>query len=739
MLLKREKNRFGVPRAAAQEDDRRSLGQLAKIIGAELPEELDPETVYTQVLTQCEYVKPGAVLIDAGWFRSERVIPEAIKRGAAAVFCTPENKKHYPQKQVIPMENPLLGVQRYESWKLEKLNLRCITITGSVGKTTTTGLIRTVMQENFRTFCGHSMANSHGAILRNVQRLTPEYDYWVQEVGGVQPGYVESSACVLRPDVAVLTNIGESHLNTYFTREGIFHDKSSLERCGGPEAVVVIDYDDEMLRGARYTHRVITCSRKSEEADYYARDVRITPEGTVFTLVCAEGAYPVRLQLYGAYNAVNALFAAAVGRHYGVPMEKIVHALGQYRPDGMRQNFMNIGGYHLMVDVFNAEPKTVLGSAQTLTDMVGQKGRKIFITGHIDKLGEESAQMHARLGHELAALAPRLDEIVFFAGDSRYTCQAMQEDGCRNVRFFSSRDELDEWMRQNIRREDLVFCKSGQFEAALAKSIDHVFGTCFQNEQQYNEGTLVEQDGFRIRLRQDNIGEIEGYSGEERELVLPQYCGETPILRIRPFAFSGSGITSVVIPEGIQYIGQEAFYQCKELTRVLLPQSLRYIGKNVFNYNRSLTEIDIPDQVIHIDRHAFFDCRQLLRIRVPDSVGFLGADVFGHSYGGPIHGRRFLVGSSAYVRAYLRENNPDAALSEQQTMSGEERERLRRALQQQLDGEVRIDAHALLERACAQAGGQLPAEESRRQCERWLRSLHAGIDEDGKLRLIIGK
>ena len=94
--------------------------------------------------------------------------------------------------------------------------------------------------------------------------------------------------------------------------------------------------------------------------------------------------------------------------------------------------------------------------------------------------------------------------------------------------------------------------------------------------------------------------------------------------------------------------------------------------------------------------------------------------------------------NQAGILFYLWENNPDAALSEQQTMSGEERERLRRALQQ-LDGEVRIDAHALLARACAQAGGQLPAEESRLQCERWLRSLRAGIDEDGKVRLIVGK
>lgn len=95
--------------------------------------------------------------------------------------------------------------------------------------------------------------------------------------------------------------------------------------------------------------------------------------------------------------------------------------------------------------------------------------------------------------------------------------------------------------------------------------------------------------------------------------------------------------------------------------------------------------------------------------------------------------------NQAGIRFYLWQNNPDAALSERQTMSGEERERLRRALQQQLDGEVRIDAHALLERACAQAGGKLPAEESRLQCERWLRSLRAGIDEDGKVRLIVGK
>ena len=493
-----------------------TLGKLAEVIGAQLPPEIDPSAPCQRVLTQSMYVKPGEAVISAGWYCHSRIIPEALSKGAAVVFCPAQVKKDYPDQRVVAVEDPMECVLRFERWRAEGCHAKRIAITGSVGKTTTTGLINAIIAKSFPTLTHHTMSNSHGAILRNVQRLQPSHEYWVQEVGGVQPGYVESSARFLCPDAVVLTNIGESHLNLYLTKEGILEDKGSLERYARPGAVVIINSDDEILRNARFSHTVITCSLSDPKADYHAEDVHMELDGLHFTVVCKDGRCPVHLNLYGSYNVYNALSAVAVGRWAGVPLEKIARLMEDYRPDGMRQNMIHVGGYNLYIDAFNAEPKTVLGAAETLAQMpVTGAGRRIFVTGHIDKLGEESAAMHEALGRKLAKLD--LDQILLFAGDSKSTYAGILAEGGTNAILMESRDQLDDWLRQNVTREDVVFFKSGQFEAALAKTVDHVFGTCFQNEEQFNEGTLVESDGFKFRLRMDQIAEVHDFMRAQLE------------------------------------------------------------------------------------------------------------------------------------------------------------------------------------------------------------------------------
>ena len=284
-----------------------TLGTIAEVIGAVLPEGMDPNRSCRRVLTQSVYATGDDVVISAGWYPHSQIIPEALEKNVIAVFCDPEIKKDYPQDNVITVEDPKACVTCFERWRAEPCHAKRIAITGSVGKTTTTSLINAIMTNSYRTFTHHTLANSHGAILRNVQQVDPSYEYWVQEVGGVQPGYVESSAKFLAPDIVVLTNIGESHLNLYHTKENIFYDKSSLERYAQPDGVVVINYDDDMLRKAAYTHRVVTCSKSDPRADYYAQNIRTELDGTHFTAVSKEGTLEIHLNLYGEHNVYNAL------------------------------------------------------------------------------------------------------------------------------------------------------------------------------------------------------------------------------------------------------------------------------------------------------------------------------------------------------------------------------------------------------------------------------------------------
>ncbi len=608
-----------------------TLGDVAAACGVELPAGLDGDAPCGRVLTQAVYVKPGDVVISAGWYYDREIIPPALQKGAAMVICSAKAAKRFPDPRVAVSDDPQEAVRRFQRWRAEGCHAKRIAITGSVGKTTTTGLINSVLTKCYPTLTHHTMANSHGAILRNVQRLRPTHKYWVQEVGGVQPGYIESSAQFLCPDAVVLTNIGESHLNLYKTKEGIFHDKASLERYAQPDAVVIINSDDEMLRNGQYTHKVITCSYSDPAADYHAENVHTDLDGVVFTVVCKDGEKcEIRLHIYGEHNVYNALSAVAVCRWAGVPLEKIARLMADYRPDGMRQNMIHVGGYNLLVDTFNAEPKTVLLSAQTLEKLpVPQGGRRIFATGHIDKLGDHSPEMHARLGHDIAKL--NLDQVLFYAGDSRYAYEAMVSDGCTNALMFTDRDKLDDWLRQNVKREDVVFFKSGQFEAALAKTVDHVFGTSFQNEQQFNNGEkVVTPDGFHLRLRKDGIAELEGYDGDAAEVVIPETYGQHTVIRIAPEAFKrNKTMTSVVIPDTVVSIGREAFYSCSALTDLHLPAGLKIVDKNAFNYCRSLKTLTIPEGAIHLDRHAFYDCKALEDVTIPASVGFIGEEAFG--------------------------------------------------------------------------------------------------------------
>lgn len=610
---------------------------------------------YNRLLTQSEYVTSEDAVISAGWYNHSRIVEESLKKGAVVIFCDTKTKEAFPQQNVIGVDDPLSCVQDLERYLLRNFHGKCITITGSVGKTTTTGLINTIFSNCFRTLTGHSMSNSHGAILRNIQKLTAQHQYWVQEVGAVQPGYIESSACVMAPDVVVLTNIGESHLNTYITKDNIFKDKSSLERYEKKDGVVVINSDDDILRNAEYSHRLITVSLKDSSADYYGKNLSTTAYGLNFTLVCADGEFPVCLKLFGNHNAYNAMQAIAVGRYANIPMGKILELISSYAPSGMRQNMIHVGGYSLLLDVFNAEPKTVIGAAETLMQIPKpDNGKRIFITGHIDKLGKDSAMLHEKLGRDLSALD--LDQIVLFAGDSKFTYKGLLECGFKRALLMESREELEEWMRKNITRNDIVAFKSGQFEAALAKSIDHVYGTAFQNEQQYNEGKLVEKDGFIYRLRQDNIAEIEKYTGTDINVEIPSEYDGHVVTRIRRGAFRRNlNLQSIVIPDSVVNIGEEAFYICPKLKHVKLPSSLLYIDKNAFNYCKSLETIEIPSGAIHIGRHAFYDCVNLKSINIPDSVGFLGEDCFAHC----TH-LTAVVSAGSYVASYFKDNNLNA-------------------------------------------------------------------------------
>lgn len=631
----------------------KDLKEFAKIINVKLPVTIDSSTSYQRLLLQSFNVRTGDFVIDSGLENSENLISESLEKGATAIFCNAELKEKFPQKEVIFIKDPIKAVEKYATWRLKNCSAKRIAITGSIGKTTTTGLINSVLVNSFNTLTHYPNANSYNSVLRSIQNLTPSHDYWVQEVGALVPHYIECFAKFLKPDIVVLTNILDSHLASYVTRENIFTDKSSLEKYANKNANIIINYDDDILRNAKYTHNVVTVSLKDPSADYFAKDIKSGDDGLFFTAVCKNRKEIfVHLNLYGEFNAYNALYAIAVGELAGIELENLPSLLEQYYPSGMRHTRLSVGGFSIFADTYNANPESMLGCAKILEKLsMNKKGRKIFVSGQMNELGAQSAKMHKELGSQLANLD--IDLILLYAGDVQYTYEGLKEAGFKNAILMNSREELDEWIRNNLTREDEIFFKSSHGDICLAITIDNVFGTTLSNLIESNYAYIVKENNYKFKIRKYGVVEVAEYQGYEKHIIIPSHYENRSITRIASAAFKEKNVESMIIPDSIQTICAEACFRCKNLKTLKLPKNLLYIDKHAFNTCTALEEIVIPENVIHIDYRAFYDCTSLRKVVIGEKVGFIGDLAFANTSAS----FEIICKKGSYAEQYAIDNN----------------------------------------------------------------------------------
>ena len=149
---------------------------------------------------------------------------------------------------------------------------KVIALTGSVGKTSTKEMIEAVLRAHYKNpLVSKGNNNSMFSITRNIQKLKRPTNVYLQEVGAFAPRTIEISAKQLEADMAVYTNIGVSHVESYGSREELAKDKLSLSTYGKPDGLAFVNYDDEILMSHPFTQKVITYSLRNEEADYYAK------------------------------------------------------------------------------------------------------------------------------------------------------------------------------------------------------------------------------------------------------------------------------------------------------------------------------------------------------------------------------------------------------------------------------------------------------------------------------------
>ena len=358
----------------------------------------------TAVCTDSRKITPGCLFLP--WvgekFDGHNFIDAALDAGAAGCLCARLPQDLRKDKFYIKVDDTRLALRALASAYRDKFRIPFVQITGSVGKTTTKEMVAAVLGAKLRVLKTPENFNNDIGTPLTLLGLEPSHQAAVIETGMNHFGEIEYLGAMVRPDVAVISNVGDAHIEFLGSREGILKAKCEILDHLKEGGLVVLNGDDALLDTVKGPWRIVRCgqsehcqARITEVADHGV-------EGITCTVLTAKDRYALTIPAPGEYMAYSASIAVAVGEELGLSHDEIVRGVAAYEPAGSRMRVVRLPeGRIILDDCYNANPQSVTAALEVLakTDC----DRKVAVLGDMGELGDLTDQAHYNMG-ALAAM-----------------------------------------------------------------------------------------------------------------------------------------------------------------------------------------------------------------------------------------------------------------------------------------------------------------------------------------------
>ena len=356
------------------------------------------DTAIDAVSTDSRTIGAGALFIPivGESFDGHNFIDRAIAAGAAGCLCarTPETLR--PDRFYVRVADTTLAYKDLAAWYRSRFSIPVVQVTGSVGKTTTKEMIASVLAQRYKTLRTEANYNNEIGTPMTLLRLDDTYKAAVIETGMDRAGQIRYLGEMVRPTVAVITNIGDMHIEYLGSREGIFRAKCEIFENLAADGVAVLNGDDEWLDKVALPQRVIRAGMGGN-CGVRVSDVRDRGIDGVSCAVTTEKArYELAIPAPGAHMIYPASAAVAVGETLGLGAEEIVRGVAAYEPAGARMRVVTLpDGRRLLDDCYNAGPQSMEAALHVLA---GSEGNTAAVLGDMAELGELTAPAHRTIG-----------------------------------------------------------------------------------------------------------------------------------------------------------------------------------------------------------------------------------------------------------------------------------------------------------------------------------------------------
>lgn len=400
-------------------------------------------------------------------------IPQAFDKGCMGVVCEqlPENMTG----ACILVADSFKALQDIAAYYREQLSIKVVGITGSVGKTSTKEVIASTLAEKYNVLKTEGNFNNEIGLPLTILRIRKEHEVAVLEMGINHFGEMHRLSRMAKPDVCVITNIGQCHLEFLGDRDGILRAKTEMFDFMKEDGIVCLNGDDDKLVTVKEVHgnapvffgKGENCDIQAVDTENYGLDgssafvVEKNTEKMRTVTGCEvkknDEKWQVRIHVPGEHMVMNAMAAVAVGRAMGLTSEEITAGIAKADTIGGRSHIIRDDKLTVIDDCYNANPVSMKAAVELLDTA---KTRKVAILGDMGELGEDEKKLHHEVG---SFIAHKNIDVVICIGDLSEQIYLAAKEGSSQCYHFKTKSDMIAQADQLIYEKDTVLIKASHF------------------------------------------------------------------------------------------------------------------------------------------------------------------------------------------------------------------------------------------------------------------------------------
>ncbi len=421
-----------------------------------------PQATARGVCTDTRNILPGQAFfaLEGERFDGHDFLPMAADGGASVFVISrwPNSWRPPTGTATVRVADTRTALLSLAAWHRRRLGAKVIAVTGSYGKSTVKAMLGAILKRQGHCTVAAASYNNRIGVALSLLAATARDDYVVLEMGTNHPGEIDELAAAARPHVAIITAVGEVHLEGLGSLAGVREAKAELIPHILPGGMLILNADSPHCAALaeRFDGKVLTFG-EDEGADVRAREVRTVAEGWGFEI----GPASYLLPCSGRYNVLNATAAAAAAQALGVPAGAAAVALAGFEPPALRYQRVELGGVRFILDCYNSNPPAMRAATDCFLREPAP-ARRIVVCGDMLELGDRAKRLHRGIGAHLGA--SEVEALVAIGPLSRELVRGWHQTAApgRPALHFESAEQAWWPLWQMLREGDTVLVKGSR-------------------------------------------------------------------------------------------------------------------------------------------------------------------------------------------------------------------------------------------------------------------------------------